>query len=113
MRPGLSERENEELRAENLKLAEALGKERSAAAARKEVRSLKDRVARLERAHGNEQAGDEIAPVLRAALEAHSGADDDLVACGPHPLDRPQGHDLSLRLAPAARRRSGVSRRWP
>ena len=50
-------RENEELRAENLKLAEALGKERSAAAAaRKEVRSLKDRVAHLERTRGNAPA---------------------------------------------------------
>ena len=57
MRPRLSERENEELRAENLKLAEALSKERSvAAAARKEVRSLKDRVAPLERTRGNAPA---------------------------------------------------------
>ena len=47
-------RENEELGAENLKLAEALGKERAAAgAARKEVRSLKDRVAHLERMRGD------------------------------------------------------------
>ena len=50
-------RENEDLRAENQKLAEALGKERSAAAAaRKENRSLKDRVAHLERAQGNAPA---------------------------------------------------------
>ena len=47
-------RENEELGAENLKLAEALGKERNAAgAARKEIKSLKDRVAHLERMQGN------------------------------------------------------------
>ena len=47
-------RENEGLRAENLRLAESLGKERAAAgAARKEVRSLKDRVAHLERMRGN------------------------------------------------------------
>ena len=47
-------RENEELGAENLKLAEALGKERNAAgAARKEIKSLKDRVAYLERLQGN------------------------------------------------------------
>ena len=50
-------RENEELKAENLKLTESLGKERNAAAAaRKEIRSLKDRVAHLERARGNASA---------------------------------------------------------
>ena len=50
-------RENEELRAENLKLEEALGKERNAvAAARKEIRSLKDRAAHLERTRGNAPA---------------------------------------------------------
>ena len=55
--PDALRRENEELRAENLKLAEALGKERSAAAAaRKEARSLKDRVAHLERTRGNAPA---------------------------------------------------------
>ena len=55
--PDALRRENEELRAENLKLAESLGKERNAAAAaRKEIRSLKDRVAHLERAQGNASA---------------------------------------------------------
>ena len=49
--------ENEALKAENLKLAEALGRERNAvAAARKEIRSLKDRVAHLERTRGNAPA---------------------------------------------------------
>ena len=56
-RPDALRQENEELRAENLKLAEALGKERNAlAAARKEIRSLKDRVAHLERTRGNAPA---------------------------------------------------------
>ncbi len=56
-RPDALRQENEALRAENLKLTEALGKERNAvAAARKEIRSLKDRVAHLERIRGNAPA---------------------------------------------------------
>ena len=56
-RPDALRQENEELGAENLKLTEALGKERNAlAAARKEIRSLKDRVAHLERTRGNAPA---------------------------------------------------------
>ena len=51
----------------------------------------------------HEQAGGEIAPILHAALEAHSGADDDLVARGP--AGPPAGNDLPLRLAPTLRRR--------